>query len=188
MTGGVGFLPRIVAKLDAAGVPYMVTGSVASSYHGIPRTTHDVDLVIDPKPTELRAFVLSLPIDEYYSDLDSALEALANRSQFNVIDQETGWKADLILIKQRPFSRTEFDRRTLGSLMGARALVASREDSILSKLEWASKSGSDRQLRDVAGVLSVGTELDLEYIEHWVAALDLTTYWEQAKGLDPRQA
>ncbi|MCP5020245.1 MAG: hypothetical protein GY930_00580 [bacterium] len=76
MTGSVGFLPRIVARLDAAGVPYMVTGSVASSNHGIPRTTHNVDLVIDPKPAELRAFVLSLPIDEYYSDLDSALAAL----------------------------------------------------------------------------------------------------------------
>ncbi len=120
--------------------------------------------------------------------MDSALEAPANGSQFNVIDQETGWQADPILIKQRPFSRTEFDRRTLGSVMGVRAIVASREDSILSKLEWASKSGSDRQLRDVAGVLSVGTELDLEYIEHWVAALDLTKYWEQAQGLDPRQA
>ena len=65
MTCGEGFLPRIVAKLDCAGVPYMVTGSVASSYHGIPRTTHDVDLVIDPKPTELRAFVLSPAVEEY---------------------------------------------------------------------------------------------------------------------------
>ena len=119
--------------------------------------------------------------------MDCALEALARRSQFNVIDQATGWKADLIVIKRRPYSRAEFDRRTPGSAMGANALVVSSEDSVLSKLEWASKSESERQLRDVAGILSVGTDLDLHYIEYWVGALDLGKQWKQAQLLDPRE-
>ncbi|MFT5199132.1 MAG: hypothetical protein ACI87O_001795 [Planctomycetota bacterium] len=183
MIGGVDFLSRLVAKLEESHVPYMLTGSVASSYHGIPRTTQDVDFVIDPKPAALGVFVQALPVEEYYVDSSSAFEALARRSQFNVIDQATGWKADLIVIKNRPFSRAEFDRRCLGSVMGVQAFVSSREDSILSKLEWSAKSGSERQLRDVAGVLSVGAEIDLQYIQEWVKALDLKLQWDQARGL-----
>jgi len=181
MIGGEGFIARIVAKLQAANVPYMLTGSVASSYHGIPRTTHDVDFVIDPNPVVLGEFVKSLPVAEYYVDPSSAMEAFALRSQFNVIDQQTGWKADFIIKKDRPFSKTEFERRCPGSVMGVRAFVTSREDSILSKMEWAAKSGSERQLRDVMGVMSVGDELDERYIERWVKHLDLQKQWDQVR-------
>ena len=41
-------LRDIVARLDAAGIPFMVAGSFASSAHGMPRTTQDLDLVIAP--------------------------------------------------------------------------------------------------------------------------------------------
>lgn len=183
MTESGGLLDRIIAKLEGAGVPYMVTGSVASSYHGRPRTTHDIDIVIDPAPSALRAFVESLLADGYYVDLASAMEALARRRQFNVIEQRTGWKIDLIVIKDRPFSRTEFARRRPGSVMGVRAFVTSREDAILSKLEWAAKSESERQLEDVAGILSVGGELDREYLEEWVERLGLGDQWERAREL-----
>jgi hypothetical protein len=177
------FLSRIVAKLEAVSVPYMLTGSIASSYHGVPRTTHDIDIVIDPEATGLRELVGALPIAEYYVDLTMAMEALARRTQFNVIDQKSGWKADLIIIKRRSFSRAEFDRRRLGSVMGVRAYVTSREDAILSKLEWAAKSESERQLRDVAGVLSVGAELDLEYLERWIDVLGLRAQWDQVREM-----
>ena len=178
-----GFLSRIIAKLEASGVPYMLTGSVASSYHGVPRTTHDVDIVIDPSPADLRELVESFPDEEYYVDPPAALEALARRTQFNVIERKSGWKADLIIIKGRPFIRTEFYRRRPGTVMGNRAFVTSREDAILSKLEWATKSGSERQLRDVAGVLSVGAELDMEYLERWIEVLGLRGAWERAREL-----
>jgi len=183
MSESGGLLERINAKLEGAGVPYMVTGSVASSYHGRPRTTHDFDVVIDPAPSRLRVLVESLPADEYYVDLAAAMEALARHGQFNVIEHRTGWKIHLIIIKDRPFSRTEFGRRRPGNVMGVRALVTSREDAILSKLEWAAKSGSERQLEDVAGILSVGGELDREYLEEWVEALGLADQWERAREL-----
>ena len=183
MTRAGDFLSRIIASLDAAGVPHMVTGSIASSYHGIPRTTHDIDIVIDPVPAGLQVFVSSLSVEEHYVDLSAAMEALARRTQFNVIDQTSGWKVDLIILKNRPFSRAEFDRRRPGSVMGVRAFITSIEDAILSKLEWAAKSGSERQLRDVAGILSVGAKLDLDYLERWVEALGLRSQWAQARGL-----
>jgi hypothetical protein len=41
------FLSRIVAALDGAGIPYMVAGSLGSSFRGRFRTTNDADIVVD---------------------------------------------------------------------------------------------------------------------------------------------
>ena len=175
-------LQRITGALATHSVPYMVEGSVASSVHGEPRTTQDVDIVIDPSRASLLAFVRSLPPDEYYVDEDAALDAFARRSQFNVIDLRSGWKVDLIIRRERAFSIEEFRRRRSATLFGLAVDVASPEDTILTKLEWARSSGSDRQLRDIAGILRVsGADLDLEYLDRWVAALDLGELWARVQ-------
>jgi hypothetical protein len=92
---------RIIAALDGAGIPHMLTGSFASSFHGLTRATQDIDLVIAPSESQLRGLVGSLPPEAYYVDLETALDALKRRSQFNVIDLETGWKVDLIVRRDR---------------------------------------------------------------------------------------
>lgn len=175
-------LRRITDALAAHSIPYMVAGSVASSVHGEPRTTRDVDIVIDPSRASLLAFVRDLPADEYYVDEDTALDAFGRRSQFNVIDMRTGWKVDLIIRRERPFSIEEFRRRQSASIFGLALDVASPEDTILAKLEWAKASGSDRQLEDIAGILRVsGSDLDLDYVDRWVAALGLDELWARAR-------
>ncbi|MDP3936538.1 MAG: hypothetical protein Q8R92_00185 [Deltaproteobacteria bacterium] len=172
---------RIVDALDRAGIPYMLTGSFASSYHGVPRATQDIDIVIAPSPDQLRSFTCSLPEAEYYVDLNAALEALARESQFNVVDLTTGWKVDLIMRKSRPFSRLEFDRRAAVDLHGLRLYVATAEDVLLAKLEWAKTARSQRQIDDSAGILKIRKgELDRDYIEHWVRELNLEAEWEAA--------
>src|SRR5258707_9535329 len=98
------FLARLAGKLTEAGIPHMVVGSFASSFHGIPRSSQDLDLVIDPRADSLQRFLASLPPAEYYADADAALDALRRRGQFNVIDMATAWKADLIVRKARAFS------------------------------------------------------------------------------------
>lgn len=100
---------RILKALGGAGVPYMLTGSFAASYHGVPRATQDIDIVIAPTASQLRQLIRLLPDTEYYISEEAALEALAREGQFNVIDFETGWKIDLIIRKSRPFSQTEFE-------------------------------------------------------------------------------
>jgi len=100
-------LRRISTALDQAGIAYMLTGSLASSFHGVPRSTQDIDIVIEASSEQLQEFVRSLPEAEYYADLDAALEAHRRGSLFNVIDVTTGWKIDLIIRKSRPFSRTQ---------------------------------------------------------------------------------
>ena len=89
------FLARLVALLEAAGIPYMVAGSFASTFHGVARATQDLDIVVDPSGPSLDAFLASLDADVYYADPDTARDAFRRRSQFNVIDMTTGWKADL---------------------------------------------------------------------------------------------
>lgn len=176
----VGLLGLIVGALDAAGIPHMLAGSAASSLYGEPRTTLDIDVVIDPSEHALRALVESLDGDRFYAT--DALAALARRDMFNVIDVASGWKVDLIIIKDRPFSRSEFERRTFMDIEGVPTFVATAEDTILAKLEWARRGGSERQMRDVIGILAVsGDTLDHSYLTRWAAELGVTEELAQAK-------
>ena len=175
-------LAAIVAALDAAEIPAMLTGSFAAAGHGAGRATMDVDLVIDPTASQIRAVVASLPAAQYYVSLDAALEAQALESTFNVIDLVTGWKVDLIIRKSRPFSRTEFDRRMSIDFDGVSLAVATVEDVIVAKLEWAKLGGSARQLDDVAALLRVNRPtIDRAYLDHWIGELGLDDQWEAAQ-------
>jgi hypothetical protein len=180
----------LAAKLAGAGVPHMVVGSFASSFHGVPRSSQDLDLVIDPELASLRRFLAELPAAEYYADSDAVFDAFRRRSQFNVIDMATAWKADLIVRKARPFSVEEMRRRVEADLLGARVFVASPEDTVISKLEWAKQGGrSELQLRDASGILQLRAgELDTAYIEHWVSELGLEDLWLRVgRGGSPRR-
>lgn len=174
------FLARLTGHLDEAGVPYMLSGSVASTVHGEPRSTQDVDLVVELDRASLDRLLGGLPEDRYYVSPEAAVDAVRRRSQFNVIDFETGWKADLIVRKNRPFSASEFARRKAAHVLGVPVMIASPEDVILSKLEWAKKSGgSERQLRDVTGILRApGQSIDRAYISRWVEELGVAELWE----------
>lgn len=180
MSDGSDFLRRLVAMLDRAQIPHMVAGSFASTLHGTPRSTQDIDLVIDPSGEALSAFVAGLAPDEYYASDAAARDAFRRRSQFNVIDMATGWKADLIVRKNRPYSVEEFRRRKPEQILGVDVFVATPEDTVLTKLEWAAMSGSERQLRDVTGILDVKREdLDRAYIERWAQELDVLDAWRR---------
>jgi Mg-chelatase subunit ChlI len=172
-------LLAVVRLLETLGVPYMVVGSVASSHHGRPRATHDADIVIEPTSESLDALVRCLADSGFYVDGARAREALASRRQFNVIDIESATKVDLIVRKDRPFSREEFRRRYETEISeGVRIALSTPEDSILSKLEWAKKSGeSEKQLYDVAGIVDVRPDLDRAYIVHWAEELDVLDLW-----------
>ena len=169
-------LASVVGLLERSGVPYMVTGSLASSYHGEPRATRDADIVIDPSPEALDRLTAGLLEAGFYVDRDVAREALAGRSQFNAIGPDV-LKVDFMIRRDRPFSIEEFRRREPADLLGTPGFVASAEDVILAKLEWAKALGSERQLDDVAGILAISSELDLPYVDRWAAALGVDDAW-----------
>lgn len=174
----------LVGVLESLGIPHMVTGSVASSYHGRPRLTHDADVVVDPTPEQLDALVKRLLESGHYVDGPRARDALHRRGQFNVVDARSAFKIDLIIRKDRPFSREELGRRRAVELSpGARASLASPEDTILSKLEWAKKAGrSEKQLEDAAGVLAVTAGIDRAYVERWAGELGVLDLWREISG------
>ncbi|HME35450.1 MAG TPA: hypothetical protein VKF84_09440 [Candidatus Sulfotelmatobacter sp.] len=175
-------LRRITGALTGAGIPYMLAGSFASAYYGAVRSTRDIDLVIEATPAQLTDFIRSLPAEQYYADLDAALEAHKRESLFNVIDMTTGWKIDLIIRKARAFSREEFRRRQLVKLHDLALFVASAEDVIVSKLEWSKLAQSARQMEDVAAILRMRSEsLDRSYLEKWIVELGLESQWNDAQ-------
>ncbi|MGA7473755.1 MAG: DUF6036 family nucleotidyltransferase [Candidatus Sulfotelmatobacter sp.] len=178
-----GVFHRITAALDRANIPYMLAGSFASAYYGAPRTTQDIDVVVAATPDQLRTFVQLLARDEYYVDLDAALEAHKRQTIFNVVDLVTGWKIDFIIRKSRAFSEEEFRRRAQFNLQGVPLFVASAEDVVISKLEWAKLAQSARQIEDVAAILRMRWNLlDHTYLEKWIRGLGLATEWNDARS------
>jgi len=166
-------LKRVTAALDGVGIAYMVAGSIGSSFHGHPRATNDLDIVISAGEEQLDGFVESLG-EDYYISARAAKDAFNHKSMFNIIDNATGWKVDLVVRKERAFSIEEFQRRRKVRVMGSDVFIASPEDVILSKLEWAKSSGSDQQVQDALGVIEVqGDDLDLDYLEKWARTLSV---------------
>jgi hypothetical protein len=173
---------RILGAVESAGIPYMLTGSFASSYHGAPRATQDIDLVVAPERPQLRELAILLAAPEFYMDEATALEAYDREGQFNVVDLATGWKADLIMRRSRAFSRTEFDRREVVEFEGMQVPIATAEDLVLAKLEWAKLGESARQIEDAAGILRARSpDLDLDYLERWVRELGIEREWATAR-------
>lgn len=163
------FLRFVAARLQQADIPYMVVGSVASSYYGEPRSTQDVDIVIDPSSERLDEFVRDVG-DSLYVDVSAARQAFRGRDMFNVVDTSTGSKADLILRKNRPFNVSEFARRRFADSEGF--TIASPEDVILSKLEWSKLGESERQFRDASNLYSLQrASLDEAYLDRWAEEL-----------------
>jgi hypothetical protein len=176
-------LARLVAALEAAEVPYMLTGSYASSLHSIPRATRDIDIVIFPDRDQLTRFVRSLPADRYYSDLEDAIDALKRRRQFNVIDYATGWKVDFIIPPIDDFHEEEFHRRRRIEIDGLELSVVSPEDIVIAKLLWAKAGESERQIEDAGTVVrSQGSNLDVAYVEKWVRKLGIEEQWLRARA------
>ena len=174
----------ILTFVEEAGIAYMLVGSYASSYYGPARATQDYDIVISSTEAQVRDFVGRLPNDRYYVNLNTALDALARNSMFNVLDLRSGWRFDFIFCRSRPFSQSEFSRRTRQEVQGVSTYIASAEDVIISKLEWAHRSGSQRQLEDVVRILQTRwVQLDQEYLAKWIADLRLTSEWSDARKL-----
>jgi hypothetical protein len=87
----------VVEAFEQLGVPYHVGGSVASSLHGIPRLTIDVDLVADLRLGQVRSLVKRLEA-AYYIDEDMILDAIRHRSSFAVIHLGRGLKVDVFIV------------------------------------------------------------------------------------------
>jgi hypothetical protein len=173
-------LQRVVSILSEESVPYMVTGSFATAYYAHPRATQDIDLVVEASEDVLDRVAARLKEAGYYVSPEAVREAVAHEGQFNAIEPETGWKIDFIVRKSRPFSIQEFDRRTRVEVLGLELPLATAEDLVIAKLEWAKLGGSEIQLRDVQKIVRTRwEELDRPYLNHWIGELGLGDLWDR---------
>lgn len=183
------FLPALTPVVEAferLGVPYYVGGSVASSAHGMPRSTNGVDVVADLRLHHVRPLVAALA-DAFYADEDAARDAVERRTSFNVIYLASMFKIDIFAAQPTQFAKSEMSRRQhdpLGEEDDARTFsIASAEDTVLRKLEWyrASNHVLQRQWQDVQEVLRARRdELDIHYLKQWAPALDVADLLSRA--------
>ena len=173
----------VVDALEGIGLEYHVGGSYASSVHGVPRQTQDIDLVVNLPPTLVTNFVKSLSQDFFVQE-SAAREAVQDRRSFNAIHLATGLKIDFFVRGDQPFDLEEFRRHRAQPLLEGRPIIVkSPEDIVLRKLEWYRAGGevSDRQWGDVVGILRTqGHSLDRDYMEQWATTLGVADLLENA--------
>lgn len=167
---------RVLEALDRIGASYHLGGSYASSIHGVPRQTHDVDLVVDLREDVVHDFS-QLVANEFYVDEEALRRAVADRGSSNLVHLATGVKVDIFLKGSTEFDRVEFERSVpvvLGDEAAREVMVKSAEDTLLRKLLWYRMGGevSDRQWEDIRGILSVQAgRLNEEYLAQWAENL-----------------
>ncbi len=174
----------VIDALEELDIPYVIGGSMASSFHGIVRSTNDSDILADIKPNHVQPLAKKLRTD-FYLDERAIAEAVHRKSHFNLIHLETMFKVDIFLPK-RPFDVLQLTRRQPFSLSPESQRVVyvnSPEDVVLAKLAWYKMGGevSDRQWRDVLGVLSLHQDkLDLPYLRQNAVRLKIASLLERA--------
>lgn len=179
-----------VRRLNASGVPYMLTGSMAGNAWGIPRTTHDLDFVVQFSPSDIPRLMAAFADPGYYLDEASVRAASAPPHQFNAIHVPSALKVDFWVLQSVPFEREMFSRRVRDAWFGEVLWLATAEDVILHKLFWNRITPSDRQLSDVAGVIQVQRgNLDEAYLRRWASEIGVAAELEEALSgkLKPKQ-
>ena len=177
---------RVADILESHEVPYCLVGSLATSAVGVPRATIDADLIADFDLATLKTVIREFSGAGFYVSEHAAEDALARGGMFNIIDLSTSFKVDIYMLGKRPFDREEFNRRVrrrISPESERQVTMATPEDLILSKLEWYELGNrvSERQWKDLLGILKVQEALDWDYLRKWANQLGLLELLNKAQ-------
>ena len=169
--------------LETMRLRYFVTGSTATIVYGEVRFTNDIDIVVDLPEGKAVNFCRQFPSGQFNVSPEAALDAVRTRGQFNIIHPESGLKIDVIIPVENSFNDSRFARaRRIEAGNNLDVFFASPEDAIIKKLEYYQMGGSEKHLRDIAGILKINqSRLDLEYINKWASALGVAEVWDMAR-------
>lgn len=169
-------LKDVISKLENADIKYMLTGSIAMNYYAQPRMTRNIDIVaaINIKDTER---ILNIFSTEYYISDQGLQDAVMNATMFNLVHLESVVKVDVIVRKDDRYRLHEFNNRMKVKIGDFSAWIVSKEDLILSKLFWASDTGSEMQRMDIKNLLV--TNPDMDYLREWADVLGVQELLEK---------
>jgi hypothetical protein len=176
------FISLFVAPLEAAGISYMITGSVASSIYGEPRNTLDIDLVVLMETSQIQTLVQLFPENDFYlppSDVIAIESRREAHGHFNIIHHHTGLKADIYLSRNHPILPWALAHIRRVPTPACEISVAPPEYVILHKLEFYRESGHHRHIRDIAGMIEQ-QELENEFLDTSIQSLHLESQWQAA--------
>ena len=178
-----------VPPINRLGIPYMVTGAVAAVVYGEPRLTRDIDLVIGLRSTQSRRFAAAWPDSDFYVPPPEAIKEETGRASgghFNVAHHETAMRADVYLAGTDELMRWGLERAVAHDVDGEPVRFAPVEYVIVSKLRFCQQGGSERHLRDIAGMLSVsGEAVEREAVAGWARRYGVMKQWRKAQAFRP---
>jgi hypothetical protein len=176
-------LESVVGVLEHLHISYIVTGSVAAMAYGEPRLTNDIDIVADVRLAHIPGLLEAFPVDDFYISDGMIRDAILRKTQFNIIHPASGLKVDVIIFKDTLFDHSRFSRaRILTPGESYRANFASPEDVIIKKMEYYREGGSEKHLRDIAGIIKISSDqIDNQYIDKWARELGLEEIWAAVK-------
>lgn len=180
MSDELDVLKSVAVRLAAAGIPYMVTGSMAANFYAVPRMMRGIDLVVELSERDIDR-VTHLFHQEYYIERDMVQRAVRDQAMFNMIHNTLVVKVDCVVRKETEYRREEFARRRAVSVADQQVFIVAPEDLILSKLDWAKESRSQMQLDDVRNLLRSVQGLDTVYLNRWADRLGLTTLYQEVR-------
>lgn len=175
----------VIDALENLGVPYVIGGSMASSFHGSARATRDADLIADLQARHATPLTQALK-SHFYVDEAAVLDAIQRRASFNAIHWDTSFKVDVFVPPDREFDRSRFERGVSVAMegnSGRRVCVSSAEDTVLAKLEWYRLGNeiSDSQWKDVSAIIKrQRNSLDMDLLLHWAQELGVADLLERA--------
>jgi hypothetical protein len=177
-------LAHLAASLELLQIDYLVTGSMATIAYGEPRFTNDIDVVVALSADKIDAFCARFPTPEYYCPRHMVADAVRKKWQFNIIHPASGLKIDVIIATDSDFDRSRLSRgERIATADDTFVSFASPEDVILKKLVYYREGGSEKHLRDIAGVLKVqGDRVDRTYITAWADRLGVSAEWGLCAG------
>lgn len=174
-------LRTVAGRLDAAHIPYMLTGSMALNYYAVPRMTRDIDLVVELGPGDADRLVQLFEHD-FYVEPEAVRRAIAAQGIFNLIHDAHVIKVDCVVRKDTEYRREEFARRRRVDIAGQPVSIVAPEDLVISKLDWARDTRSGVQLADVRSLLASVPGLDEPYLARWTGRLGLATLYREVRG------
>lgn len=174
-------LKAVIKLLNKSKFPYMITGAYAVSYYGEPRSTHDLDIVIEIFESDVENICRIFNTGGYEFDRAMIDNAVTYHSHFTVIHSKSNLRIDFWMVKSKKLDQTRFARRHKIKLFELSTGMISPEDIVLVKLEWFAASKNIKHFNDAVGIIKVQQDrLDSNYITEWLEPRGIKAYWKKA--------